>query len=211
VIVLGDDQEDSLARADAFARELEGSSTSLRRKRLKTAADLPVLVETLKEMEVGVVLLVAVDPELVADLRSKLQPIRPRLAWLYAGSEAQMTALEGVPRATNDLYLATAYFAAEESEKAKRFAQEYQQRFAEAADVHAVLGHDAAALLCEAIRRSKSADPGRVRDELGRIDSFEGLTGTIAFATDHTARRPLFVVKFTSAGPQLIFRQNDGK
>jgi len=56
----------------------------------------------------------------------------------------------------------------------------------------AALGHDALALLADALARAKSDDPARLRQALAATRAFEGVTGRIGYAEPHEP--PLKVV-----------------
>ena len=67
------------------------------------------------------------------------------------------------------------------------------------------LAYDDARILFEAMRQAKSADGAKVRDALAAV-RFEGLTGPVSFAKDHTALRPLFVVRLKGGNAEVVKR-----
>src|SRR5262249_30150195 len=126
--------------------------------------------------------------------------------WFYAGTEGQLSVLQDDPEASKGVYLATAYIVDNGTDQGKEFAEAYRKRFGRPPDVHAALAYDDARLLFEAIRRAKSATPANVPEELAKIETFEGVTGTLTFNKDHTARRPLFLVQMEDGRPRLVKR-----
>jgi branched-chain amino acid transport system substrate-binding protein len=67
-------------------------------------------------------------------------------------------------------------------------------------NAHAALGYDAVNLIAKAIRKAKSADPARIRDELLKLDAFTGVTGELAYPNG--AHVPLKQVTVVSVGRQ---------
>jgi branched-chain amino acid transport system substrate-binding protein len=140
-----------------------------------------------------------------------VQPKGQPLAWLYAGGENEMSDLLDDAQASRDVYLATAYVVDNGSSRGQEFAQDYRKRFSQEPDAHAALAYDDARLLFETIKRLRAAAPVAVREELGRMETFESVTGTVAFNRDHTVRRPVFIVRVDEGGPKLVKRDSEAR
>jgi branched-chain amino acid transport system substrate-binding protein len=203
VLTVASGQEFDQVRVGAFAQELKGSSTRVEKRTFKSEADIPDLVNEAKETKPGGILIVGAGAEFVHRLRLLLQPNLPQVAWLYAGGEEQMTALLEDTRASQDVYLATAYVLDNGSARGKQFAEDYRKRFNQEPDVHAALAYDDARLLFDTIQRLRSAAPAAVREELGRTETFESVTGPVTFQHDHMVRRTAFIVQAQEGGPKL--------
>jgi hypothetical protein len=50
-------------------------------------------------------------------------------------------------------------------------------------------------LLFEVLRRAKSLQAAKVREELLKLKDYECLTGPLSFDKDQCARRPVFIVR----------------
>jgi branched-chain amino acid transport system substrate-binding protein len=57
------------------------------------------------------------------------------------------------------------------------------------------LGYDTAQILFDAIRRSNSTDPAKVRDALAQTKDFPGVTGKITIDQDRNAVKPAVVLR----------------
>jgi len=55
--------------------------------------------------------------------------------------------------------------------------KKYKEKFQQTPDALGTLAYDATNMLLEAIRKANSGDPGKIRDALGSLSGFEGVTG----------------------------------
>lgn len=84
--------------------------------------------------------------------------------------------------ATEGVIVGTAWFAELDNPKSREFIAQYKERYkGRQPDIYSAYGHDAAAILIEAIRRAGSGDSKRIRDELAGIKDFSGVLGAFAF------------------------------
>src|SRR5439155_2924132 len=104
---------------------------------------------------------------------------------------------------TNGVYVALPYVPGEDSAQNKKFVNKYQERFKETPDFHAALAYDGIRVLFEAMRRSKSVQPGKIRDEFATSKSaaFDSLSGPLTFDRSHAAERKLFIVRLEDGKP----------
>jgi len=97
----------------------------------------------------------------------------------------------------NPIYRATA-FVVDSGDRARKFGERYQQQpeFKDRPpDAGAALSYDAANVLFEAMRRARSFQGPKVRDELLKLKDYECLTGPLSFDKDQCARRPVFIIR----------------
>jgi len=137
--------------------------------------------------------------------RSALQAVGVKAPLIYAGPETMLGALQAGREA--GIYFATSFIPGEEDEKVgKAFAKKYQERFREPPDVNAVLAYDAAGLVFEAIRRSKGSDGTTAREALGKMDSYDGLTGQFVIK-GHVLRRTVFIARLDDSGRMKFIKK----
>jgi branched-chain amino acid transport system substrate-binding protein len=135
--------------------------------------------------------LLAVGPSDFARLRARLAAAGFACPALYGGEDAGPEELRG---SVGVVVFATAYHASGLSERGRAFAQRYTEQYREPPGLHAALSYEAGRLLIEAMQQSNSLVATRVRDQLARTETFEGVTGPLTLK-DRTARRRLFVVE----------------
>lgn len=101
-------------------------------------------------------------------------------------------------------YFCTAFCTDDPDPVAREFAKRYEAEHKAKPGAFAALGHDAAGMLFEAIRRAESANPDEIREQLGKLAGFKGVSGPVSFAADRTARRPAFIVQLANGAGKLI-------
>lgn len=125
---------------------------------------------------------------------------------LFGDDDAELPALLAAGTA-DGFHIATAYYSGATSDRLTAFAAKYQEAYKQPPTTAAVLAYDALTIWAEAARRANGTDPAAVRGELlKREQPFDGLTGPLAFAADHTARRPAFVCRVTGGALELVRR-----
>jgi len=96
--------------------------------------------------------------------------------------------------AADGFIVATAYHAGIANERHATFVQNSQKAHGRSPTAHAALTYDSLTIWLEAARRANSLEAAAIRNELLKRETpFEVLTGTLSFADDHTARRPIYV------------------
>jgi ABC-type branched-subunit amino acid transport system substrate-binding protein len=104
-----------------------------------------------------------------------------------------------------------ALFDPDAPDAGKAFVEKYEKEFRERPDADAALASDAAQVVLAAVGKLKVAAPGPLRDELGKSDvEFSCTAGAFAFAPDHTARRPVFVIR-RKYGKSTLAKRYDAK
>jgi ABC-type branched-subunit amino acid transport system substrate-binding protein len=114
--------------------------------------------------------------------------------------------------AADEFIVATVNDADIIKERRSPFVGQFQRVFGLLPTGESSLAYDSLRIWAEAARRANSLEAAAIRDQLlKRENPFDSLTGSLTFADDHTARRPIFVgriadgrlrdVKEVPAGP----------
>jgi branched-chain amino acid transport system substrate-binding protein len=162
----------------------------------KNAAELARAVQESKDAKPQAVLYVGAVTEL-AEARQILRQAGFTVPFLFGGNQEHLATLEADTKATDGIFLATPYTPDEGGQEIQDFARKYRKQFQEDPDVSALLAYDGIQVLAQAMRKAKTLRPADVRAGLAGFltDPFDSLTGRIVFGKDHSARRPLFVVR----------------
>ena len=70
-------------------------------------------------------------------------------------------------------------------------------------DAMAILGYDAARVMCDAIKRAGSAERTAIRDALASTKDFPGASGMITIDDQHNARKPIKVLEIQGGKTKL--------
>jgi branched-chain amino acid transport system substrate-binding protein len=207
VLVVSDVRRDVAgALATAFVKELgHGEVVRTDEATYRGDADFPALAERVKKARPKAVLLAGAVGDVVK-LRPLLHAADPDAALVVGSEEEGLPALAEDRAAPGTVYLASAFAAEALTPKGQDAANRYRERFGQDLRVHAALAYDDARILFEALRRAHVTRGEPVRSELLKLDNFEGLTGPIAFTKEHTARRPLFILRLADGKAQLAKR-----
>jgi ABC-type branched-subunit amino acid transport system substrate-binding protein len=128
----------------------------------------------------------------------------PGALLLFGDEDTEVSTLLEGPGA-DGFHIATAFDPTLKPERLAVFARSYEEKYKQPPTAGAMLIHDALTIWVEATRRADNTDleAAAIRGELLKRDKpFEVLTGTLTFADDHTARRPIFVGRVT--GGKLV-------
>lgn len=101
--------------------------------------------------------------------------IGEQFTWVPDALKAAGTAAEGAI-ATTPLFDPTA------SERARRFAADYERKFGAKAEALAGRAYDAIYAMAVAAKAAGSCDSTRVKDELVKLTKYDGVTGTLNFS-----------------------------
>jgi branched-chain amino acid transport system substrate-binding protein len=188
------------AVAAAFITEFrKKGGTILGQATYKDAAGLKEAVKQLGTAPADAVFLAGAATDLAQLRDAKLDA---RLPVILGAEEASV---EGDPAGPPGptVYAATAFAVDAGTRQSKQFTRKYQDRFGDAPDVHAVVAHDEARLLFEAIRQAKSIEGAKVREALAGLTDFEGLTGPVSFK-DHWASRTVFIIRLKKGRMETV-------
>ncbi len=170
----------------------------------QSEADLARIINEAKETKPQAVLF--------AGAPTALQEVGLTVPILAGEDGEQLAALKG-----SVVYLATPYLLEGATPELQEFVKKYQGRFHESPGTDALLAYDGIRVLVQAMRRAKNISGANaaasVRAELGGSDiTFESLTGSLRFDKDHSARRPLFIVRFENGKTREVKHFNpDGQ
>jgi len=98
--------------------------------------------------------------------------------------------------AAEGLIAGTAWYIDSPEPKNVAFVKQYEARFGHKPDIYSAYGHDAAALLVQAIKDAGSVDRKAIRDTLAKIKNYPGVLGPIGF---DDGREPLITPKILVA------------
>lgn len=199
VVIVVDSRRTSEATvAQAFNKEFANAASHAPRQYLYgSTAELAKVAEMAREAQPQAILY-AGGPANLAKARASLQGAGLTCPLLFGGEGEHLATREADPNANNGTYVATPYVAEGATPELQAFTKKYQEQFHEAPDSDALLAYEGVRTLFQAMRPLKKAiDAPKLRNELARFskEPFDSLTGPIVFNKDHSARRPLFVVR----------------
>jgi branched-chain amino acid transport system substrate-binding protein len=100
-----------------------------------------------------------------------------------------------------------AWFGDGATEAARRFADAYQSIHGKPPpNAFAALGHDAMAIVQNAISRTTAPTPDAIRDEIGRTRGFVGASGTISFEGGPVPQKDVWIVEMHRGSRRLADR-----
>ncbi len=103
--------------------------------------------------------------------------------------------------ALNDTYYSNHYAIQEDNKKVMDFVKAYKGKFNADPGVFGALTYDTVYLLAQTIKDAGSADPQKITDALGKLQSFEGVTGKMKFTDTHDAQKAAFILTFKDGKP----------
>jgi branched-chain amino acid transport system substrate-binding protein len=202
-VILTDSRDPAAGElAAAFVREWpHGAGAGAEEWTYASAADLPGLAGRAGKARPDLVLVAGA----IADfrtLRGRLADAGLRGPVLYGGEDAGTAPAEGAGSGP-EVYLATVYCADKLTDRGKEFARRYEADFREPPDLYAAQAYDGARLLFEVLGRAQATEPTVVREELARTETFETVTGPVAWAAQGV-RRTLFVVRMKGGRAEVV-------
>lgn len=185
----------ALALADAFTTAL-GKSAVTWRGDLASGVQASDLAKALAAAKPAGVLIAATPGELVRLHDELAQAGLPADIPLLFGGQDDGTLASLSERWANHppLHWTTLFARVGGRSNVRDFIQKYQARFGRAPQEPEALAYDAVNVLAEALRRAKSVNSEKVRDELAGLKDLDGLTGTISFEKNQAVGRPVYVV-----------------
>jgi branched-chain amino acid transport system substrate-binding protein len=86
----------------------------------------------------------------------------------------------------------------------RRFSARYTAAYGRTPEnAFAALGYDTVDLIAKAIRKAKSADPAKVRDELLKMRAFNGVTGPMSYAGNTFVPKKAVTIIVVGQEPEL--------
>ena len=206
IVVLRDERRTSTAAlAEAFQKEFSKiSGHAVQQHPYHSEADLSKAVLQSKDAKPQAVLYVGAASEL-AKARAILQGTGLTAPLLFAGDSEHLAVLQSDPKGSNGIFVAMPYVVAGGTPEIQDFAKKYHERFHETPSTDALLAYDAIHVLFQVVRKAETTITRKtVLAALARLstDGFDSLTGHLIFNKDHSARRPLFVVRLENGTMQ---------
>lgn len=114
-------------------------------------------------------------------------------------------------QAVEGSYFSNHYAPDQDSAKVKEFVAKYQKAHGQVPDALAALGYDAAGLLFDAMKRSKSLGGKDLAAAIAATKNFEGVTGSITIDDERNARKPVVMVQVKGGQPTFVTTISPGE
>lgn len=102
--------------------------------------------------------------------------------------------------ALNGSYFTNHYSPYDTDPKVVKFVNDYKARYNSTPDALAATAYDAANIMFDAIKRSKSLSGPDIRDALQATNAFPGVTGTVTFNQNRDAVKPIVMIEIKDGG-----------
>lgn len=97
--------------------------------------------------------------------------------------------------ALNNTYFTNHYSPEDSSPESKAYVAAYQKEYNVLPDGQSVLGYDALMLVVDAIKRSNSTDPEKIREAIENTKDFPGASGTLTINSTHDATKSAVIIE----------------
>lgn len=114
----------------------------------------------------------------------------------------QLYAIGGT--ALNGSYFTNHYSPYDTDAKVQKFVNDYKARYGSLPDALAATAYDAARIMFDAIKRSKSLSGTDIRDALAATKDFPGVTGTVTFNENRDAVKPIVMIEIQNGGTYAV-------
>ena len=102
-------------------------------------------------------------------------------------------------------YFSTHSAADSPDPRVKNFVEAYRKKFnGKTPDAMAMLGHDSAKILADAMKRAGTTDGAKVRDALAATRDFDGVTGRITIDEHRDATKPMVILQIKGGQFKLV-------
>ena len=106
--------------------------------------------------------------------------------------------------ALNGSYFTNHYSPYDTDPKVQKFVNDYKSRYNTVPDALAATAYDAARIMFDAIKRSKSLNGPDIRDALAATKEFPGVTGTVTFNEQRDAVKPIVMIEIKDGGTYAV-------
>ena len=106
--------------------------------------------------------------------------------------------------ALNGSYFTNHYSPYDTEPKVQKFVNDYKSRYGSTPDALAATAYDAANIMFDAIKRSKSLSGPDIRDALAATNAFPGVTGTVTFNQNRDAVKPIVMIEIKDGGTYAV-------
>jgi branched-chain amino acid transport system substrate-binding protein len=106
--------------------------------------------------------------------------------------------------ALNGSYFTNHYSPYDTDPKVQKFVNDYKARYGNVPDALAATAYDAARIMFDAIKRSKSLSGADIRDALAGTKDYPGVTGTVTFNENRDAVKPIVMIEIKDGGTYAV-------
>jgi len=106
--------------------------------------------------------------------------------------------------ALNGSYFTNHYSPYDTAPNVVKFVNDYKKRYNSTPDALAATAYDAANIMFDAIKRSKSLSGPDIRDALAATSAFPGVTGTVTFNQNRDAVKPIVMIEIKDGGTYAV-------
>ena len=106
--------------------------------------------------------------------------------------------------ALNGSFFTNHYSPFDTDPKVVKFVNDYKKRYNSTPDALAATAYDAANIMMDAIKRSKSLSGSDIRDALAATNAFPGVTGTVTFNQNRDAVKPIVMIEIKDGGTYAV-------
>jgi len=106
--------------------------------------------------------------------------------------------------ALNGSYFTNHYSPFDTDPRVVKFVSDYKKRYNSTPDALAATAYDAANIMFDAIKRSKSLSGTDIRDALQATNAFPGVTGTVTFNQNRDAVKPIVMIEIKDGGAYAV-------
>lgn len=106
--------------------------------------------------------------------------------------------------ALNGSYFTNHYSPFDTEPRVVKFVNDYKSRYNSTPDALAATAYDAANIMFDAIKRSKSLSGQDIRDALAATNAFPGVTGTVTFNQQRDAVKPIVMIEIKDGGTYAV-------
>lgn len=110
----------------------------------------------------------------------------------------QLYAIGGT--ALNGSYFTNHYSPYDTDAKVQKFVNDYKAKYGSIPDALAATAYDAAHIMFDAIKRSKSLNGPDIRDALAATKEYPGVTGNVTFNQNRDAVKPIVMIEIKDGG-----------
>ena len=114
----------------------------------------------------------------------------------------QLYAIGG--KALNGSYFTNHYSPYDTEPNVQKFVNNYKAKYGTLPDALAATAYDAALIMFDAIKRSKSLAGPDIRDALAATKDFPGVTGTVTFNENRDAVKPIVMIEIKDGGTYAV-------
>lgn len=101
-----------------------------------------------------------------------------------------------------NVYYTTHYSVDIASKNAQAFRKAFKKKYKEEPNTLSALTYDATKLLCDAIKKAKSTDPVKIKEQLAKTKNYDAVTGKFSIDSKHNTIKNAVVIKVEKGTPK---------